>query len=179
MRSEFQSRVIATGRLPLLEAATIFAESFRAPPWNEQWSIESASAALTADEKSGAIFVGAFSTSGALIGLGVGIALSASECGRDLVQSGKLNAACATQCFYNMDLCVTPEWRKRGVGEELVRLRLELARTGGFKYVLTRTRFDNDSMLRLIARSGFREVARQNAVTGGIPSERIVFMKEI
>lgn len=59
------------------------------------------------------------------------------------------------------DIAVDPDWRRRGVGTELVEAALREARRRGVQQLFLQVRESNGPALRLYERAGFRKVGRR------------------
>ena len=64
----------------------------------------------------------------------------------------------ALEACYMTELAVLPEYRKRGIGTELVRRRLDWAKEQGIKYYLMRTAAEGSNSLSLYSRLGAKIV---------------------
>jgi aminoglycoside 6'-N-acetyltransferase I len=107
----------------LTSCAEVFVEVFNGPPWNEAWSVPSASPRLT--EISGTPgFTGLKVLSGGLmVGFVMGY-VESFDTGGD---------------FYLKEMCILPEMQRQGIGTDLLdQLKAHLIETGARKlYLLT------------------------------------------
>jgi len=81
---------------------------------------------------------------------------------RDSEQNSLLGYICFWMVFdelHLMNLSVHPEWRRMGIGEELVRRALSLAREGGASLATLEVRASNEAAKRLYEKLGFKVAA--------------------
>jgi ribosomal protein S18 acetylase RimI-like enzyme len=158
----------------MVALANIYADSFNGPPWFEEWSLDSAVSELRQSVDKGADFIVGLDREASPVGFGVGYAITKYS-GRDfLLDLGFVNSNNIKGTYYIAELCTAPKARGLGICSQVVRGLIESAQGQGYNEVLTRTRADNENMLRIFKRAGFSEVGRYEAETGGICSERVV-----
>jgi GNAT superfamily N-acetyltransferase len=68
-------------------------------------------------------------------------------------------------------IVVTPDWRGRGVGEQLARTVVDAARRRGDRYVLARPVARNDAALRFFHRLGFDALGQLEVIADLRPPE--------
>jgi RimJ/RimL family protein N-acetyltransferase len=154
--------------------ASIYAESFNGAPWFEQWSFDAAQTELRECSAKGADFIVGLDTAGSPIGFGVGYSINIYS-GKDLLcDLGLINRNNSERIYYIAELCTAQEARGQGVCSQVVRGLIGSARGQGYEEIITRTRSDNENMIRIFQRVGFAELGRYVTETGGVSSERVV-----
>jgi ribosomal protein S18 acetylase RimI-like enzyme len=147
------------------DLASIYAESFNGPPWFETWSTQDAIAALLEYTKQNARFIVSLDSDGAPVGLGIGVATNEGE--------GKQPQ------WYIAELCTKESARTRGICSDILQGLIPIGARYGCEVATSRTRENNTAMISIFTKSGFKEVGRVKATTGGAASERILFSRPI
>lgn len=159
----------------LTQCAAIYRNSFNAPPWNEQWSVNQARDLMrryhndkTVDFLVQRSFWALLHTEG-IHGLAIGMPLSSYEGHEDLEARGV-----APDAYWISDLATDPTHRRRGCCTKLLTKLLKGAQKRGFQLIVTRTRTDNKQVLGIFTRLGFARSFEYMASTGGVESPRVV-----
>lgn len=131
-----------------LQIAELYKEVYSAPPWNEEWTIESALNELNeVKEKEG--FTGVIYEEREIIGFSWGYKLPKKNTSR--VDFEKINLELKNKninpelCFYGAETGVQESSREKGIGSKLLKERTKFCIN--FRYFLFRTK--NPQMLRL------------------------------
>lgn len=163
--------VVSLDPVSLFQAAEIYAECFRNPPWNENWTVAQAETQISTYLASGADVLIA-REQGAVVGLIVGMPLD------DYTGAGDLKLfAISSNEYYIADFAVDPRLQGRGAGKQLLENLERLALASGVDAIITRTRSDNTAALRAFLKAGFEVRGTYQAETGGTESERTVMEK--
>ncbi|MCG7922675.1 MAG: ribosomal protein S18-alanine N-acetyltransferase [Candidatus Thiodiazotropha lotti] len=62
-----------------------------------------------------------------------------------------------------LNICISPEWQRRGLGEKLLRRLIKVAEQHGAETVFLEVRVSNQVALRLYEKTGFVEVGMRKA----------------
>lgn len=92
--------------------------------------------------------------------LRVGYHCYVCESAAGLIGHGVMSIAAGESHLLN--ICVHPEWQRRGLGRQLVEFLLEVARKREVKTVLLEVRVSNAAAYRLYASLGFNEVGTRH-----------------
>lgn len=144
--------------------AAIYAECFSGSPWFEDWSEDAARTEISSYlEKEGGAHFYLGSVDGRLSGFAIAVRQGAK--GEEDEQ------------FWISEVAVDRRYQKLGLATTMVQRVVHDSisngdRAGRFG---SRTRYDNIAMIRVFEKCGFVERSRQEVVTGGKCSERIVF----
>lgn len=86
----------------------------------------------------------------------------------------------ASECHL-LNICIHPEWQRRGLGRQLVQFLLEIARRKSVKTALLEVRVSNTGAYRLYANLGFNEVGmRRHYYPGyGGREDAIILAREL
>ena len=156
--------------------ATIYAEAFNGAPWYEKWTVDEARAELRSLVERGSVFIISLDTeTGDPVGYGIGLPMSDPVSSASFRERGLLNDEDLAASFYVAELCTAAAARNRGICSDVLDGLLQAGREAGFERAITRTRTDNDGMIRIFARNGFKHLVQYSTTTGGVASERIVF----
>lgn len=156
--------------------AAIYAEAFNGAPWYEKWTVDQARAELKSLEERGAVFIISLDAQTATpLGYGIGLPMSDPESSASFRERGLLSEAEIAVSFYVAELCTAASARNRGVCSDVLAGLLQAGRAAGFERAITRTRTDNDGMIRIFARNGLGYLVQYPTSTGGVTSERVVF----
>lgn len=102
------------------------------------------------------------------------------DCQAGLVGHGVMSVA-AGECHL-LNICVHPDWQRRGLGRELVEFLLGVARKRGAGTALLEVRVSNQAAYALYARLGFNEVGLRHHYYPGHGSARedaIILAREL
>jgi RimJ/RimL family protein N-acetyltransferase len=162
------------------QLAVIYAQAFSGDPWFEDWTPDSARAELQSCVERGAVFVISLDpeTSRAL-GCGVGLPMTDPVSSQSFRERGLLRDTESSTTYYVAELCTAADMRNKGICSDVLAGLLQAGRDAGCERVLTRTRPDNKGMIRVFEKSGFSSLARYLATTGGVTSEREVFLAKL
>lgn len=156
---------------------TIFAE----PPYNERFYPSEAEGVLQqALEVPGNITILAIKGDFTVVGFGIGVpASSRPAVAREL--RGLLPVA---YTFYLAELGVLETWRNRGLGAELVRIRLELVDRRRHSHVVLRTSALRNSSYEMYMRMGFEDMGvymevPARRVDGTVTTDRRLFLSKV
>jgi RimJ/RimL family protein N-acetyltransferase len=156
--------------------SVIYAEAFSGAPWYEKWTIDEARAELKSLADRGSVFIVSLDPeTGDPVGCGIGLPLSDRVSSASFRERGLLSEEDIAASFYVAELCTAANARNRGVCSDVLAGLLQAGREAGFERAITRTRTDNDGMIRIFARNGFKHLVQYSTATGGVASERIVF----
>jgi GNAT superfamily N-acetyltransferase len=124
------------------------------PPYNERFFPDEAAAVLTrALEHEGNITLLAVRPSGVVVGFGIAYPVRAkSDVARDI--RGLLPIE---DTFYFAELGVLEHWRVRGLGRQLVDLRLQLIDRQRWRHVLLRTSASRNTSYEMYRKMGFED----------------------
>jgi ribosomal protein S18 acetylase RimI-like enzyme len=162
------------------DLAAIYREAFGGAPWFESWSLEASRAEIISCAQRGALFVVSMDSDTATpLGFGVGLPMTDRASAKSFLDRGLLTPAEAPKTYYIAELCTAGTARNRGICSDILGGLVQAAQSSGYTQALTRTRTDNDGMIRIFTRAGFTSVAEYQTTTGGVPSERIVFRSEL
>lgn len=158
------------------QLALIYAEAFSGAPWYEKWTVEAARAELRSLGSRGAVFIVSLDPeTGSPLGYGIGLPMSDPVRSASFRERGLLTEEDIAASFYVAELCTSGNARNRGVCSDVLPGLLQAGREAGFERAITRTRTDNEGMIRIFARNGLRALVEYSTTTGGVTSGRIVF----
>lgn len=165
------------GRLadPLLEQmATVFADCFNAAPRFERWTPESIRHLIDDMMEHGAAVVLATDRQNRVAGYTLGLPLSASKLGAELIALGADPAS-----YYLDTIAVLPGYHGQGIGRRLLKNCTE--GTGAPHAPLSiRCRSDAIAIVNLLLSEQFQVISRYvTAVGNSSPAERLVLQKDI
>lgn len=157
-------------------AATLFRQTFAAPPHFEQWTDESAWQHLQRLADCGAQFFLVPTSPGAteLAALGVGIDASLHPKAAELISRGVGNSS-----YYFAELAVAPAFRRYGLGGALQDVRERYGRDHGYDELSVRARADSEVVLAMLYKRGFIEKSRYTTAIEGSLSERVVLTRSL
>jgi GNAT superfamily N-acetyltransferase len=122
MRVDDDIVALSAGLLP--ECAAMFAAIFSAPPWNERWTVETATCRLTE----------ILQTPGSM-----GVVWIEPETAQPAgLAAGHLQQGATERVFRLAEFCVHPEWQGKGIGSRLLtQLERSVAELGAHAIFLT------------------------------------------
>jgi ribosomal protein S18 acetylase RimI-like enzyme len=160
--------------LPLQQMVAIYVEAFSSEPWFEKWQDEAALEVLLAYADKAANFAANMGPDGSLQGFGIGLGIEKCSIANELAEMGFLEPAKFPGVYYVAELCTKATARGQGVCTKVLAGLIESARQQGYQEIITRTRVDNDKMLRIFKKLGFVALSSYFTETGGVASERII-----
>ncbi len=163
----------------IAELAPIYAESFNGAPWFEVWTVESTSLTLRKYLNTKGDFVIGYSKSAVPLGFGIGIQINNYDGCQELIDRGLVSTSKVPGTYYVAELCTKGEARGQGICTNVLKGLIVAAKDQGFSEILTRTRVDNENMIRIFKRNGFEELGRYPVETGGVESDRVVLKLNI
>lgn len=162
----------------LIELAKIYVEAFSGAPWFESWE-ESLAALQISNYLSDGILKIERSNEGKSLGFGIALPFESYSGSQEIMERGLLEPAKAPSILYIAELCTKSEARGRGICTKIVSEMIKEAERRGYSALITRTRTDNQNMIRIFKKAGFVAVGTYATETGGLQSERVVMIKEI
>lgn len=162
----------------LIELAKIYVEAFSGAPWLESWE-ESLAVLEISNYLSDGILKIERSNEGKALGFGIALPFESYSGAQEIMGRGFLAPAKAPSILYIAELCTKSEARGKGICTKIVSELIKEAEGNGYSALITRTRTDNLTMIKIFERAGFVAVGAYATETGGLQSERVVMIKEI
>lgn len=154
---------------------------FSGPPYNERFFPSEAQGVLRRIlETPNNITLLAVRDRATVVGFGMGVPLSS----RPDVSRHMHGLLPVDHTFYLAELGVLPAYRSQGLGQELIRRRLEMIDTGRFSHALLRTSTSIDRAHGLYAQQGFEDIGfymevRSRRTDGTVSSDRRLFLSKV
>ena len=93
--------------------------------------------------------------------------MAVAECGGEKAGYGEIRMVAGEAQIYN--IAIAPEFRRKGIGEELLRHMIDKAEADGCDLATLEVRGSNEAAMELYKKLGFREVGRRRGyyIKGG------------
>lgn len=158
-------------QLPIKALARLYAEGFSSPPWNEDWTVESAEAELLKTVGTADYLIARRDEQ--IAGFGIGSLLLDYEGAEQILQLGAQSGA-----YYIRELVTDSRFRRRGVCLGICAEFEQLARETGCAALVLRTREDNLALFGVLERLGMSPLGRYLVTTGQKSHTSVVFSKK-
>ncbi len=168
---------VYSGDIPphvLKGVAELYRQVFSGPPRFESYSEESALEEMRKFTDAGADLIVVVNDEKVLAACALGLPLDKYYNSAELIEKGA-----PADSYYFANLWTHPQFRNQGLGSSLHAAREEQARARGHRVATVRCRADNATNLGLLARAGFKEIARYESTIAGSVAERVVLAKEL
>ena len=157
---------------PEVEPAIVdlFISTFSAPPRNETWDLESASAYIC-EHYGPSTILATISSDAGIIGFCYGMSLRDSSKAKEIYEHARIMDG-----FYLADIAISHECRGSGYGRSLLEAFLaEVAKS--HQHCIARTREDAHAIRHLFTSVGFVERGRYQATIAGSTASRLIYLK--